>query len=69
MFEGNGPAFASYDRIHYRQLISHHLADLKKIPRSILKYFKAGAFAVSLTGSKAIQLHLMKRTKCALIGT
>ena len=46
------PLFSAYDRIHYQQLIPHHLADLKKFPSKILNCFEAGAFSVSLTGVK-----------------
>ena len=44
------PLFSAYGRIHYQQLIPHHLADLKKFPATILNCFEAGAFSVSLTG-------------------
>ena len=44
------PVFTAFDHTNYRKLIPRHLADLLRMPQSILTMFQQGAFVVSITG-------------------
>ena len=45
------PTFKPYDRTTYQKLIPHHLAELQKLPPSIVNKLKQG-FTVSISGER-----------------
>ena len=44
------PIFTAFDHHTYQKVISNHLADVQRMPKSILAMFQQGAFVVSLSG-------------------
>ena len=46
------PLFGVFDHTTYQRIISHHLADIQKYPRSILTCLKFSRFTVNITRQK-----------------